>query len=58
MAPRPRLTHSPLAEARPSGDNAFKIELARRVVARALRMAASGARAGASPASPFGASHG
>jgi xanthine dehydrogenase YagS FAD-binding subunit len=47
-----------LIEARPSGDNAFKIELARRVVARALRMAASGARAGASPASPFGASHG
>ena len=30
-----------LAEARPSGDNAFKIALARRVVARALRMAAA-----------------
>ena len=31
-----------LAEARPSGDNAFKIELARRVLVRALRLAARG----------------
>ena len=44
-----------LAGAEPVGDNAFKIELARRVVARALRMAASGAPAAALPASPFGA---
>jgi xanthine dehydrogenase YagS FAD-binding subunit len=45
-----------LAGAAPVGDNAFKIELARRVVARALRMAASGTPASALPASPFGAS--
>lgn len=31
-----------LAEARPSGDNAFKIELARRIVIRALTLAAAG----------------
>ena len=44
-----------LAEAKPSGDNAFKIELARRIVARALRMAAAGTpeRVPALPASPF-----
>ena len=45
-----------LADARPSGpDNAFKIELARRIVARALTMAAAGtpARTPALPASPF-----
>ena len=44
-----------LAGAKPSGDNAFKIELARRVVARALRMAAAGTPAApaALPASPF-----
>jgi xanthine dehydrogenase YagS FAD-binding subunit len=44
-----------LAEARPSGDNAFKIELARRIVVRALALAAAGtpARAPALPASPF-----
>ncbi len=52
-----------LAEARPSGDNAFKIELARRVLARALRDALAGTpkRLAALPASPFapptGASH-
>jgi xanthine dehydrogenase YagS FAD-binding subunit len=34
--------HLALAEARPSGDNAFKIELARRVVARALSQAVAG----------------
>ncbi len=43
-----------LADARPSGDNAFKIELARRVVARALHRAASVAP----PASPLGTHHG
>ncbi|MBI1219120.1 MAG: xanthine dehydrogenase family protein subunit M [Rhodobacteraceae bacterium] len=44
-----------LAEARPSGDNAFKIELARRVVTRAFLLAAAGtpARMPALPASPF-----
>ena len=48
-----------LADAAPSGDNAFKIELARRIVARALALAAKGtpARVPALPASPFGAHH-
>jgi xanthine dehydrogenase YagS FAD-binding subunit len=52
-----------LADARPSGDNAFKIELARRIVARALALAAEGTPEAmpALPASPFsetpGASH-
>ena len=44
-----------LADAKPSGDNAFKIELARRVVVRALTRAAAGTpdRIAALPASPF-----
>jgi xanthine dehydrogenase YagS FAD-binding subunit len=44
-----------LADATPSGDNAFKIELARRIVARALNLAAAGTpeRMPALPASPF-----
>ena len=44
-----------LAEARPSGDNGFKIELARRIVIRALALAAAGTpeRVPALPASPF-----
>jgi xanthine dehydrogenase YagS FAD-binding subunit len=44
-----------LADARPSGDNAFKIELARRIVVRALTLAVAGtpARVPALPASPF-----
>jgi xanthine dehydrogenase YagS FAD-binding subunit len=44
-----------LAQAKPSGDNAFKIELARRVVVRALTLAAAGTpkRLPALPASPF-----
>ena len=44
-----------LADAAPSGDNAFKIELARRIVARALALAAAGTpeRMPALPASPF-----
>jgi xanthine dehydrogenase YagS FAD-binding subunit len=52
-----------LAEARPSGDNAFKIELARRIVARALTLASEGTPEAmpALPASPFstkiGANH-
>ena len=46
-----------LAEARPSGENGFKIELARRIVVRALTLAAAGtpARLPALPASPFAA---
>ena len=49
-----------LADARPSGDNAFKIELARRVVVRALRPAAAGTpdRLPALPASVFAPSNG
>jgi xanthine dehydrogenase YagS FAD-binding subunit len=44
-----------LADARPSGDNAYKIELARRVLVRALTLAAAGTpeRFPALPASPF-----
>ena len=44
-----------LADAKPSGDNAYKIELARRIVTRALALAAAGTpdRIPALPASPF-----
>src|SRR6478735_8375597 len=44
-----------LAGAKPSGDNAFKIELARRMVVRSLTLAAAGTpeRIPALPASPF-----
>ena len=44
-----------LAGARPSGDNAFKIELAKRIVARALALSAAGTpeRLPALPASAF-----
>jgi xanthine dehydrogenase YagS FAD-binding subunit len=44
-----------LADAKPSGDNRFKIELAQRIVARALTLAAAGTpeRVPALPASPF-----
>lgn len=49
-----------LADAKPSGDNAFKIELARRIVVRALLLAAAGtpARIPALPASPFASTSG
>lgn len=49
-----------LADAAPSGDNGFKIELARRIVARALALAAAGtpARVPALPGSPFAAAPG
>jgi xanthine dehydrogenase YagS FAD-binding subunit len=50
-----RAGESALAGAKAVGDNGFKIELARRVVARALRLAAAGTRRTALPASPFGA---
>ena len=50
-----RAGEAALADARPSGDNAFKIELACRLVARALTLAAAGTpdRVPALPASPF-----
>jgi len=50
-----RAAEAALKEARPSGDNAFKIELARRIVVRALTLAAAGTPecTPALPASPF-----
>jgi xanthine dehydrogenase YagS FAD-binding subunit len=50
-----RAANVALAQARPSGANAFKIELAQRIVARALKLAAAGTpeRLPALPASPF-----
>jgi xanthine dehydrogenase YagS FAD-binding subunit len=50
-----RAAEAALADAKPSGDNAFKIELARRIVTRVLTLAAAGTpeRAPALPASPF-----
>ena len=50
-----RAAEAALADAEPSGDNAFKIELARRIVTRALTLAAAGTpeRVPALPASPF-----
>lgn len=52
-----RAAGAALADAAPSGDNAFKIELARRIVVRALASAAGGTpdRVPALPASPFAA---
>jgi xanthine dehydrogenase YagS FAD-binding subunit len=49
-----------VADATPSGDNAFKITLAQRLVARALALAAAGTpeRLPALPASSFAASSG
>jgi xanthine dehydrogenase YagS FAD-binding subunit len=49
-----------LAAARPSGDNGFKIELARRILVRALDQALSGTpeRTPALPASPFASAAG
>lgn len=51
---------SALIEAKPSGDNAFKIELARRVIVRALSLAAAGtpARMPALPGSVFASNSG
>jgi xanthine dehydrogenase YagS FAD-binding subunit len=50
-----RAAEAALADAKPSGDNGFKIELARRIVVRALSLAAAGTpeRVPALPASPF-----
>ena len=52
-----RAAEAALAEAKPSGDNGFKIELARRIVVRALTLAKAGTpeRVPALPASPFAA---
>jgi xanthine dehydrogenase YagS FAD-binding subunit len=52
-----RAAQSALAAAKPSGGNGFKIELARRIVKRALTLAAAGTpeRMPALPASPFAA---
>jgi xanthine dehydrogenase YagS FAD-binding subunit len=50
-----RAAEAALAEAKPSGDNQFKIELAQRILVRALTLAATGTpeRVSALPASPF-----
>jgi xanthine dehydrogenase YagS FAD-binding subunit len=50
-----RAAEAALADAKPAGDNAFKIELARRIVVRALTLAAAGTpeRVPALPASAF-----
>jgi xanthine dehydrogenase YagS FAD-binding subunit len=50
-----RAAEAALTGAKPSGSNEFKIELARRIVVRALTLAAAGTpeRIPALPASPF-----
>jgi xanthine dehydrogenase YagS FAD-binding subunit len=50
-----RAADAALAQAKPSGDNGFKIELARRIIVRALTLAAAGTpeRMPALPGSPF-----
>jgi xanthine dehydrogenase YagS FAD-binding subunit len=50
-----RAAEAALTEAKPSGDNLFKIELAKRIIVRTLTLAAAGtpARIPALPASPF-----
>jgi len=50
-----RAAEAALADAKPSGDNEFKIELARRMVVRTLKLAAAGTpeRLPALPGSPF-----
>jgi xanthine dehydrogenase YagS FAD-binding subunit len=55
-----RAAEAALADAKPSGDNGFKVELARRVVAGALALAAAGTpeRMPALPGSPFAAASG
>src|SRR5262249_20618720 len=55
-----RAGQAALAGARPSGDNAFKIELAQGIVVRALALAAAGTpeRLPALPGSPFAATSG
>ena len=50
-----RAAESAMADAKPSGDNSYKIELARRIAVRALTLALAGTpeRVSALPASPF-----
>lgn len=50
-----RAAEAALAQAKPSGDNDFKIELARRIIVRTLTLAVAGTpeRVPALPASPF-----
>ena len=50
-----RAAEAALADAKPSGDNVFKIELAKRILVRAFRLATAGTppRIAALPASPF-----
>ena len=50
-----RAAEAAVTDAKPSGENSFKIELARRILVRALTLAAAGtpARMPALPASPF-----
>jgi len=50
-----RAAEAALSDAKPSGDNLFKIELAKRIIVRTLTLAAAGtpARIPALPASPF-----
>ena len=50
-----RAAEAALADAKPSGSNLFKVELARRIIVRALTLAAAGTpdRMPALPASPF-----
>ena len=52
-----RVAETALTDAKPSGRNAYKVELARRVVARALALAAAGTpdQMPALPGSPFAA---
>jgi xanthine dehydrogenase YagS FAD-binding subunit len=55
-----RAAQAALVDAKPSGDNAFKIELARRVVVRAFTLAAAGTpdRVPALPGSPLASTSG
>jgi xanthine dehydrogenase YagS FAD-binding subunit len=55
-----RAAEAALAQAKPSGDNSFKIELARRIIVRAFMLAAAGTpeRVPALPASPFATNSG
>jgi xanthine dehydrogenase YagS FAD-binding subunit len=55
-----RAAEAALAEAKPSGDNQFKIELAQRILVRALTLATTGTpdRVPALPASPFSSTAG
>jgi xanthine dehydrogenase YagS FAD-binding subunit len=55
-----RAAEAALADAKPSGDNLFKIELAQRIIARALTLAAAGTpqRVPALPASTFSSAPG